>query len=212
MKEITESMLDGLRGKLMEIQSPKRFRHTVAVEDMTRRLCALFCPDLTTPMRAAALLHDITKELDAEAQIALCESYGLSVSEAERCSPKTLHARSAAEKILREMPEFSDPIIVGAVRYHTTGHADMTLTEKILYLADYIDDSRTFQNCVLLRRYFFGAEPEKLTMDARLSLLRETLILSYDFTIRDLLADGKSVAMDTVLARNDLILERHREG
>ncbi len=212
MKEISEMMLDELRGCVMETLSPKRFRHTVAVERMTERLCALFCPELTMPMRAAALLHDLTKELDAEAQIALCASYGLPVSESERLSPKTLHARTAAEKIVRELPAFADPLIVNAVRWHTTGHAEMTLTEKLLYLADYIDDSRTFQSCVLLRRYFFGAEPESLSPADRRALLRETLILSYDMTMRDLLEDGKPIAMDTVMARNDLILERKREA
>ena len=116
--------------------------------------------------------------------------------------PKTLHARTAAAQIPVDYPAFADPLIVSAVRWHTTGHAGMTLTEKLLYLADYIDASRTFRSCVLLRRYFWGAEPEKLTPQER-----KTLLLSYDMTIRDLLEEGTPVAADTVEARNELLRE-----
>ena len=77
MIEITEASLDGLRRELMQKMSFKRFRHTVAVEDMVTRLCALFCPENTLQMRAAALLHDMTKELSAEEQVTLCNTYGL---------------------------------------------------------------------------------------------------------------------------------------
>ncbi len=210
MKEVTQAMLEQLRQEVLSNLTQKRAHHILMVEEMTAKLCALFCPDQIMPMRAAALLHDITKEKGKEEQLALCRTYGLAVSEAECISPKTLHARTAAAMIPDRYPQFDDPVIVNAVRWHTTGHADMTLTERLLYLADYIDDSRTYPNCVLLRRAFFDAEPEKLNTKERLALLCDILILSYDFTIRDLLEDGKSIAKETVEARNDLILERHR--
>jgi radical SAM protein with 4Fe4S-binding SPASM domain len=86
----------------------------------------------------------------------------------------------------------------------------MTLTEKLLYLADYIDDSRSFENCVILRRYFWGAEPEGMSMEARMTLLCETLLLSFDMTVRDLLAEGAPVSVETMEARNALLLEAAR--
>jgi nicotinate-nucleotide adenylyltransferase len=201
---------EGLRTAVAGSMSPKRFRHTVAVEVMTERLCALFCKDLTMPMRAAALLHDCTKELSVEEQIALCRELGLSVTDADQLAPKTLHARSAAACIPVHYPAFDDPLIVDAVRWHTTGHAGMTLTEKILYLADYIDDSRNFESCVILRRYFWGAHPEKMTEKERLDLLRDTLILSFDMTMRDLLSEGRPISVETAEARNELLLERSK--
>ena len=210
MKTIIEQMLDELREDVMKKTSLKRFRHTVAVEAMTARLCALFCPDKTLLMRAAALLHDITKELDTEAQIALCERYGLSVSDLDRISPKTFHARTAAAMIEREYPAFADIEVVSAVRWHTTGRADMTLTDQLIYLADYIDESRTFENCVILRRYFWGADPERMSTAQREALLRDTLILSFDMTVRDLLDEGKPIAEETMQARNALLLQRER--
>ena len=210
MQTITENMLDELRATVMQSMSQKRFRHTVAVEEMVARLCALFCPEHTAKLRAAALLHDLTKEKKAPEQEELCQKYGLPVTDADRLAPKTFHARTAAAVIQAEFPQLSDPLIVNAVRWHTTGHAGMTLTEKLLYLADYIDQSRTYPNCVILRRYFFGAMPEEMNEKEREALLRDTLILSYDMTIRDLLAEELPIAPDTVNARNELLLERAR--
>lgn len=207
MIKITEKMLSTLREDIKSSMSPKRFAHTVAVEDMVARLCALYCPEYTLPLRAAALLHDLTKELTPKAQEALCVAYDIPTDDLQRLSPKTYHAKTAAARIVRDFPQFADPIIVDAVRWHTTGHASMTLTEKLLYLADYIDDSRTFPSCVLLRRYFFGAEPELMTREERELHLRATLLLSYENTLKDLLAEGAPIDEDTIRARNELLLE-----
>ncbi len=207
MITITETMLDALRERVMSCMSPKRFRHTLAVEEMIIRLCALYCPEQCMLMRAAALLHDITKELEAKEQIALCHEYGIELTSADLLSPKTFHARTAAARIPNDFPEYADPVIIDAVRWHTTGHAEMTLTEKLLYLADYIDESRTFPSCVLLRRYFFGANPHEMDRNERAALLCDTLLLSYDLTVRDLLAEQKLVAADTIQARNELLIE-----
>ena len=205
MKEMTEERLNALRETVRVRLSEKRCRHTLAVERMVARLCTLYCPEETEKLRAAALLHDITKELSVSEQVVLCHAYGIPICEDDLLAPKTLHARTAAAQIPVEYPEFDDPTIVSAVRWHTTGHAEMTLTEKLLYLADYIDDSRTFRNCVILRRYFWGADPQSMTAQAREPLLRDTLLLSYDMTVRDLLDEGTPVAVDTIEARNELL-------
>ena len=211
MITITESMLDGLRRTMAETLSPKRFRHTAMVEEMAAELAALFCPQLTMSLRAAALLHDLTKEYDVAEHRKILTEHGIRLTEQDLLSPKTLHARTAALLIPERFPEFADPTILSAVRWHTTGHARMSLPEKILYLADYIDQSRTFADCVTLRRYFWEAEPAKLDKAGREALLRDTLIFSFDLTIRDLLANGNPIAGDTVNARNELLAERARQ-
>ncbi len=209
--EITEKMLNELRNEAETKMSPKRFAHTVAVERMAARLCELYCPDQTLLLRAAALLHDITKELSMDAQVELCRQYGLAVTEGDLLAPKTFHAKTAAAIIPTSYPDFAHPTVINAVRWHTTGRADMTLTEKILYLADYIDDSRTFENCVLLRHFFWDSDPKQMNVEVREELLRETLLLSYRMTISDLLAEGTPIATDTVEARNQLLLESHQK-
>ncbi len=209
MKEFTEEMLSELRAQVMSAMSPKRFRHTAAVEDMTVRLCALYCPERTMQMRAAALLHDITKEKTPAEQEALCHRLGLHVSSFDLRAPKTFHARTGAALIAEMYPDFNDETVVNAVRWHTTGHRNMSLTEQLLFLADYIDLSRTYPACVTLRRYFWGAiEAEGISSpEALQGLLRETMLMAFDTTIRDLLDEGAPIALDTVEAR-DFMLER----
>lgn len=206
--EINESMLDGLRLQIMNEMSQKRARHSLEVEKMIERLAELYVPEKKQMLRAAALLHDVTKEYKTEVQLQLCEQYGIELDDTAVYAPKTLHARTAAALIPENYPEFSSEELVSCVRWHTTGHAGMTLTEKLLYLADYIDMSRTFFDCVKLREYFFDARPELMTEEERLIHLDNTIMLSFDMTIRGLLDDNTPISEDSIRARNELAVKR----
>ena len=209
---ITSEMLDELRADLAHQMSQKRYTHTCAVEEMIQRLSELYCPDATMELRAAALLHDLTKEESLQNQLQMCREFGIMVRSEDVLAPKTFHAKTAAAKIGRDYPAFATDTVVLAVRWHTTGHAGMTLTEQLLYLADYIDESRKFPDCVRLREYFWGACPEKMDCEKRLAHLRDTLILSYDMTMHNLLAESVPISPDTVLSRNELIALREGTG
>ncbi len=204
----TEEMLANLRKKVKSEMGEKRYFHTLEVEKMAQRLGEIYAPRQIQMLRAAALLHDVTKERSAEEHIAICEGSGLVVSVAERKSPKMFHAKTGALVIPKKYPEFATPEVVSAVRYHTTGRANMTIAEKIIYLADYIDMSRTFEDCVKLRNYFFDFDFENATENEKLVHLDNTLIMSYDLTIAGLLKDRKHIDITTFEARNYLILER----
>lgn len=206
MIEITEQTLASLRQAVKERMSPARLTHTLAVEDAVTRLCALYCPQEEPLLRAAALLHDLTKELRLDGQIELARTHGLVLTEADIASPKTLHARTAAALIPVEFPHLAHPTVIGAVRWHTVGREDMTLPEQLLYLADYIDASRTFQSCVQLRRFFWEAHPEVMSPEERLQHLRRTLLLSFRMTLKDLVREGALISPETVAARNALLL------
>ena len=206
-KLITEQMLDLLRDDISKGMSEKRFRHTAEVEKMVARLCALYAPEKELELRAAALLHDITKEYTTEYQVELCEKYGLAVTDCDMNAPKTFHARTAAAVISDKYSEFDVGEVVSCVRWHTTGREGMTLCEQLVYLADYIDMSRKFDDCVKLRNYFFDAEPEKMGESERLLHFKKTLLLSFDMTIRGLLEDGVPVSVDSMSARNELICQ-----
>ena len=201
----TLEMLDELRASIQNSMSPKRYTHTCAVERMVARLCELFCPECTTELRAAALLHDITKEESLEKQLQLCREFDIIVQSGDVLAPKTFHAKTAAALIGRDYPVFASETVVSAVRWHTTGHADMTLSEQLMYLADYIDDSRMFPDCVRLRNYFWRADPAAMDENARMAHLYDTLIMSFDMTMRHLLDENATISLDTILARNALI-------
>ena len=180
------------------------------LQTFTRRHKLAAATDVSTEiLQAAALLHDMTKELSPQEQIALCDRYGIPRTRGDVLAPKCFHAMTAAALIPVMYPAFADPRIVSAVRWHTTGRVGMTLDEKLIYLADYIDESRTFPDCVTLRNLFWDAHPEQMEMPARLAHLRTVLIVSYDMTITGLIRDGVPVSPDTFLARNELLCEQN---
>lgn len=208
--KFNESMLDDLRTAVSGEMSPKRFAHTAAVEIMAERLGKLYAPDKTDILRAAALLHDITKEYSSENQLQICREFGIIISKQDILTPKTFHAKTAAALIPTRYPEFADPEVISAVRWHTTGRADMSLLEKIVYLADYIDESRTFSDCVTLRKLFWDAAPENMDEEERKKHLDRVLIRSFDMTLAGLIEDGAPVSDDTFAARNWLIVNLDR--
>ena len=198
--------IDLLREKISSLMSPFRLEHTVGVEQMALKIGSIFAPEKSDLLSAAALLHDITKEKTFENQLQICEKLGIITSSAMRASPKTLHAITAAALIPSEFPLFAENEVISAVRWHTTGRENMTLCEKIIYLADYIEEGRTYSDCVDLRKYFFSADLEKMNESEREMHLDMTLILSFDMTIKQLLCEGVCIAPETNEARNSLIL------
>ena len=204
---ITDSTLDVLRSSLAGTMSEKRYAHTCAVERMAQRLGALYCPECIPELRAAALLHDITKEESLQNQMQLCEQFGIMVSDADIHAPKTFHAITAAALISHDYPQLATPTVISAVRWHTTGRADMTLPEQLIYLADYIDDTRKFEDCVTLRHMFWDVDPAAMDEQTRLTHLRRVLLCSFDMTIRSLIEDGAPISEDTFHARNHLLLQ-----
>ena len=207
---ITEEMLTKLRGELEGVMSPKRYRHTVEVERMAERLGVLYAPDQIPLLRAAALLHDITKEFSLQTQLQILKKFDIITYYSDEISPKTLHARTAACQIPEQYPAFASPVVIDAVRWHTTGRAGMTVCEKIIYLADYIDMSRTFPDCVELREMFWRADPESMNPAEREAHLRRVLISSFDRTVRALLEEGGLISIETMQARNELIEAERR--
>lgn len=207
-KIITEEMLAALRKKAVENMSEKRRVHTLAVEQMAMRIGAIYAPDKINVLRAAALLHDVTKELKTPDQLELCKKYGIDVSENDKFAPKTFHAKTAAALIKDHYSEFADDDVVSAVRWHTTGRVGMSICEKIIYLSDYIDESRKFTDCVKLREYFWGKDIGAMSDSEKNDHLRDTLIISYDMTVKNLLDENSPVARDTFDARNELVCER----
>lgn len=207
--KFTEEKIGILRERIKNDSSisEKRRVHILAVESMAVRLARLYAPDKKDVLAVAALLHDITKEYSTDMQIDICKKNGHEPDAVELNAPKTFHQRTAAYLIPLLYPEYADIEVIDAVRWHTTGHSGMTLTEKLVYLADYIDDSRKFEDCVLLRKAFFDAQPEKMTADERIAHLNDVLILSFDMTVRGLLEQKLPISRDTVDAMNELIIQ-----
>ena len=206
---VTQKSIDALRSELERkkeqgLMSEKRFIHTLEVEKMALRIAEIYAPDKKLILSAAALLHDITKEYSFDLQIKLCAEYDLNITKNDYNAPKTLHARTAVGVIRAEYPELADEEVLSCVRWHTTGREGMTICEKIVYLADYIDMSRKFEDCVRLRDYFFSTDIKSMTEQEKITHLDRTLLMSFDMTLRGLIEDGKPISPDTIAARNEL--------
>ena len=193
--------IDTLREKIEQRMSSYRLSHTLGVEKAARALGELYMPWSIDELCIAALLHDITKECSTEEHIGILERNGVRVTENDLKSPKTLHAKTAEFEAEACFSEFVNDRICRALRYHTTGNEDMSLFDAIIYLADYIEETRTFSDCVKLREYFWGAEPQKMSQADREKHLWETVLLSLDMTVRDIEENGGYVSSETILAK-----------
>lgn len=203
----SQEQIDELRRRVGNSMSPYRFEHTVGVEKMAKRIADIYCPEKASLLRVAALLHDITKELTFDEHIGIYRKYGIEPTEDELMSPATLHSVSAALVIPESYPEFADFDVVESVRNHTTGREGMSLCEKIIYLADYIDETRKYDDCIVLRQEFFSAELDKMSEDERMLHIDKVILHSFDLTIADLERRGKIICTSTIKARQSIISE-----
>lgn len=200
----TSQDIDTLRERVRAILSPFRMNHTLGVERMAVRLALIYCPEKEYLLRAAALLHDVSKEKSPAEQIAVFKRNGVEPDEEQLAVPATVHAITAPFVIKEDFPEFADEELLLAVRYHSTGRAGMTLYEKIIFLSDYIEDTRKYEDCIALREEFFAAEPEKMSEVERLEHLNRVLLHSLEITVADLRENGKKIEKGTLEAADSL--------
>lgn len=172
----------------------KRIRHVKGTEEEAERLARRWGAD-PVKARRAGILHDCTKYLEMEEQKALCAKYGIELDELEQQAVKLLHSKTGAA-VARDVFGADDDIF-WAIFWHTTGKANMTLLEKILYIADYMEPTRSFPGVERLRELAYE------DLDA-------ALLLGFEMSIQEMADRGLQVHHNTLEAR-DWILE-HRKG
>lgn len=180
--------LSQLRPVALSYLKHRRIPHVLGTEREAVRLAERYGGDVEKA-RVAALLHDCTKRLDMEEQLALCKQYGIRLDALERQALKLLHSKTGAA-IARDVFGVDDEIY-GAIWYHTTGRANMTKLEKIIYLADYIEPSRNFPGVDKLRKVCYED-------------LDKGLLLGLEMTIEEMTAMGSPVHHATIEARDAL--------
>ena len=133
--------MDALEAEVVSLLNPNRVAHVLGCRDAAIELARRYGENEVDAARAG-LLHDITKAIDGPLQLTLCAEYGIVLDTFSRAFPKTLHALTGslvADRIFGENVN-----VVSAICHHTTGRANMTLLEKIIYIADYIEVNRDF--------------------------------------------------------------------
>ena len=141
--------LERLRPVALSCLNHRRIPHVLGTEQEAVRLAERWGADVDKARRAA-LLHDCTKKLSLEEQLAVAERFRVPLDDMERREIKLLHAKTGAG--IAEAVFGTDEETTSAIRWHTTGRGNMTLLEKVIYLADYIEPNRDFPGVEELRR------------------------------------------------------------
>ena len=176
-----------IRGRL----TPARFAHSLAVAERAEELARRWGAD-PAKARTAGILHDIFKDAAPVAQLQIFRDFAILLDTVERQVPKLWHARAGAVFIERVLG-VGDPDILAAVRYHTTGRAEMSRLETVLYLADFTSSDRDYPDVDVLRRL----SDEDLD---------RAMAYALSYTIRDLVEKNRAVHPDTLACYNDVVL------
>lgn len=144
-----KSDLVWLRKQAKMLLKPNRVAHVLGCEKEAVALAKRWGADETSAAEAA-ILHDITKKLNPAEQLKLSKKYGIIVDTTEERNTGLLHAKTGA---MLAYDEFGVSLEVrDAIFWHTTAKEDMTLLEKIIYIADYIEPNRDFDGVAQLRK------------------------------------------------------------
>ena len=163
---------DWLREQSYPMLKPRRVAHVWGCEHEARKLAERWGADADLAAEAG-ILHDITKKFELSEQLLLSEKYGIINDTIELSNLKLLHAKTGA-CMARDLYGVPDAIYQ-AIRWHTTGRPDMSLLEKIIYLADYIEPTRDFEGVEPLRALAYADLDRAMLLGLEMSLdeLRE---------------------------------------
>ena len=171
-----------LREISLSLHDEKRRPHVIGCSETAEALARRYGEDPVLARRAG-ILHDITKALGGEDQLRLCQRYQIELSELQRDNPKLLHAKTGAAVARYVFGECEK--LCSAIYWHTTGRKDMTLLEKIIYIADYMEPNRRFPDVDRLRELVWT------DLDAGLAF-------GLELSIRQLQAAGRIIDPDSL--------------
>lgn len=174
--------------------TPKRFTHSIGVTDMAETLAKRYGAD-PTQARLAGLLHDCAKELSLAEMYRWLQVANEVVDSQMMKDGALLHGVVGAI-VANYVYHVTDTEILEAIRVHTTGKVGMSILDKIIFVADYIEVNRDFDGVDRLR------ELAKTDLD-------QAVLGGYDNTISFLIKQKKEIYSTTILGRNDIIFRLH---
>ena len=189
---MTEEKLNEYKSLLKNRLNEKRYHHSLCVADEAKFLAVKYGAD---PEKAftAGLLHDITKNAPTEEHLKLFKDYNIELSDIEKSSEKLWHAVSGAVYV-KFVLGINDEEIISAIRYHTTAKQDMTLLEKVLYIADFTSLDRDYDDIDVIR----ALSRESLDKAMKYAL---------SYTINELVDKGVAIHNDTFFAYNQSVIK-----
>ncbi len=182
--------------KLKKELTDSRYRHTMGVTYTACAMAMVHGEDLYRA-RMAGLLHDCAKCIPNSEKIDICKKKKIAVTDFELEHPVLLHAKLGAYLAKKDYG-IKEQAILDAICWHTTGKADMTLLEKIVFIADYIEPNRDKQpNLSLIRKAAFEDIDECMYL-----ILRDTV---------DFLRENPKSMDQTTLGAYEFYAELHEK-
>lgn len=183
--------LDEYRNLIKSKMSEHRFVHSVNVSKEARKLAKIYGAD-AEKAAIAGILHDITKEMPVEEQLKIITDSGIILDNVQKNAPKLWHGISGSIYI-KENLDINDADILNAIRYHTTGRAGMSLLEKIIFVADFTSQERTYKGISTMRK------KSRKTLD-------EAMLYGFKFTFSDLSKRELAIHPDELACYNEIVL------
>jgi predicted HD superfamily hydrolase involved in NAD metabolism len=183
--------------KLKSILPEKRFRHTLGVTDTALKLARIYSADKERVF-LASLLHDCAKHMTDEEMIEFLNKRNIEADPVMKAiGGNVLHAL-VARYLAQEEYGIEDPEILSAIECHTLGKVGMTLTEKIVFISDYIEPGRKFEGVEVLQKL----APKNLD-EAVVAAIRSTLMY--------LLSENRLIHPRLLETRNDFLIKKASE-
>ena len=172
--------------------SEKRFNHTLGVVKRAIQYAEIYNENMEKT-KIAAILHDIAKEIPKEESYNMLEKYEVKLDDIEKRNFNLIHSILGAEIAKNEYGLDDD--IVNAIKYHTTGRENMSMLEKIIYLADATE----------LNRNYMSNENE-LSLNELVELIKTNIDEGLEYTLKwnlqSVLRRNLLVHLNTVKAYN----------
>lgn len=159
--------VDDLRACSLSMVYAKRHAHILGVEEEAVKLANRWGAN-KADARRAGILHDCTKYWSREEHLACCKKYGMELDPLEKENEKLLHAKTGS--LMAQYLFEEDEAVCDAILWHTTGKADMSLLEKIVYIADYMEPNRAFEGVEVLRSLAYEDLDRAVALGLRMSI------------------------------------------
>ncbi len=172
------------------LSSKERIQHSIRVSDTAVALAKKYNFD-EEKAYTAGILHDIAKDIALERALIIAREHNFPLSESEILNKKLLHAPIGA-LIAENDIGISNVEICEAIRWHTTGKANMNTLEKIIYIADMIEPERKYKELAELKELAFQD-------------LDKAMIFAVKYSLNKLIESGRNIDHNSIECYNYLI-------
>lgn len=194
---LVEKILQNINNDLKKELSESRYKHSIGVMEKAEELAKIYGENINKA-KLVGLAHDIGKELSKEEKLMYAQENNIKVDEIEKTNVGLLHGKIGAD-ICKKRYGFTKQM-QDAIEFHTTGNENMDLLAKIIFVADKIENGRTYKN----------EEKQKKLEEARYIANKNinlALLSLLDMSLKYTILKKELIHTDSIKTRNKIILK-----